>query len=106
MLAVRLRRFVRNQREQAVQLERIDPQARGEAAEDAGAVVLGEIFADAAAGIGAVLLVAAIGAAGPVSRVDPLAVGRARLDRSARIGRADPAGNLPPHFAFGAERGP
>ena len=88
MLAVGQRRFVGDQRQQAVQLERVDPQPRGEAAEHAGAIVLGQIFGERQAGVGDVLLVAAIGAAGPIGRIEQLAIGGDGLDAGERVGRA------------------
>ena len=79
-----------------MQLERIDTQPRGETAEHPGAVILGQIFGQRQTGIGNVLFGSAIGAAGPIGRVEQLTVGGHRLDTGQRIGGAHQPHHLLP----------
>ena len=97
--------FIGQQIEQAVQLHRIHAQAGGEAAIDPGAIIAGQVLGQREAAGRNGLLVAAIGAAGPIGAVEQLAIGGHGLDRGQRVGGAHQPHHLAPALAAAKQLG-
>ncbi len=105
VLAPVLRGLIRDQGQQPVQFERVNPQAARHPPEHPGAVIGGQVFGQGQAGIGDLLFPAAIGPAGPVGRIEQLAKGSDGLDAGQRIGAAHQPDQLPPALAFAQQFG-
>ncbi len=88
-----------------MEFERINPEVRGKAAKHAGAIIGDQIFGKAGTRPSQMILCPAIGAAGPIGRIEQLAIGRHGLDTAKRIGGVEQPQDLPPARAFGQQRG-
>ena len=105
LLALGIRHIIVEPRQQPVQFQPVDAQAAGEAAVGAGAVVAHQMFGKREAGVGNDGFVAAIGPAGPIGRVEQLAISRDRFDASEIVRGADEAHQLAGAGAGGDELG-
>src|SRR5690606_597006 len=99
-LAVLARVLVGHVAVEAVELERVDPEARGEPAEHPGTVVLDQVFRQRLARLRQVAFGPAVRPARPVRGVEQLAEGGDGLDAGERVGRADQPHQLPPALAL------